>query len=473
MNLVTLVLKQMRQRWLSTVLTAVAVALGAALALGVLVVQREGESLVGQQAFGYDLVVGPRTGSLGLVLHNSYGIGPPTGTISWDVYEEATSGEWQALTRAALPMASGDTYAGLPVVSTTPGLFGLSDAGEELPEDKQFHFTADGPVTLAEGRPFHAKKFEAVVGSRAVGPSGLKVGDKFSLIHGSEDDPHAHAHGEEWTVVGIMAPTQTALDGQIVISLTSSFALGEHAAGMIEQTAARAGLDHDDDHAGHDHDGHDHAAHDNPAHGEPGHVCSGESEFYHMHGDMIHLDVPEEAWRVGAVLVDAADGAAAAQLQWRVNNSERAAAAVPGREMRQLFDGVLAGPGWVLFGVAVLVVAVAAVGVLVGIYNSVIARRGEIAVLRALGATRSKIMTLLTLEAALIGVAGVVLGWLGGKALAWLMSTLAQQRLGRGFDWWAVSWTEFAFAAGVIALAALAGLLPALSAYRVSVGRHL
>jgi len=58
--------------------------------------------------------------------------------------------------------------------------------------------------------------------------------------------------------------------------------------------------------------------------------------------------------------------------------------------MKQFFDTFLKGTSLVLLVLAALVSVVAAVSILVSIYNSVSARLREIAIFRALGATRGK-----------------------------------------------------------------------------------
>ena len=63
MNLLQLVLKQMRQRALSTWLTMLSILLGVALAVAILVLRREGQNLFAQSDFGYDILVGPPKGS--------------------------------------------------------------------------------------------------------------------------------------------------------------------------------------------------------------------------------------------------------------------------------------------------------------------------------------------------------------------------------------------------------------------------
>ena len=70
-----------------------------------------------------------------------------------------------------------------------------------------------------------------------------------------------------------------------------------------------------------------------------------------------------------------------------------------------------------LLGLTVLIVVVAGVGILVSIYNSMSERRREIAVMRALGASRGAVMLIVLLESILLALAGGVLGWLLGHAL--------------------------------------------------------
>src|SRR2546430_747559 len=57
MNLLQLVFKQMRQRALSTWLTMLAVLLGVALAVAIMITMRGSEAIFGQNDFGYDVIV--------------------------------------------------------------------------------------------------------------------------------------------------------------------------------------------------------------------------------------------------------------------------------------------------------------------------------------------------------------------------------------------------------------------------------
>src|SRR6478672_70999 len=89
MNLFQLVLKQMRQRSLSTWLTMLSVLLGVALAVAIMILRREGQNLFAQTDFGYDIIVGPPKGSpLQLVLNTVYHMDQSPGVVPHVIYED-------------------------------------------------------------------------------------------------------------------------------------------------------------------------------------------------------------------------------------------------------------------------------------------------------------------------------------------------------------------------------------------------
>lgn len=229
--------------------------------------------------------------------------------------------------------------------------------------------------------------------------------------------------------------------------------------------------DHDHDHpaaapqaaggaAHHEHDGHDHE--------------HGEKQYEMTAGGEIDLKLPKEAWQISAVLVKARGGGARAmQLMWMVNNSPTAQGVNPASEMRKFFDIFLRPSGALLLVITILVTVVAAVGILVSIYNSVSARLREIAILRALGATRVKVLSLICLEAGLIGLIGGALGLIVGHLLAAGVSAGMERYLGEGFAWWRMDGLEWIYLGAVVVLATLAGLVPAMKAYKTPVATNL
>lgn len=567
MNLLQLVLKQMRQRSLSTTLTLVSVVLGVALAIAILLVRRESEKLFGQTDYGYDVLVGAKGSPLQLVMNTVYQIDRSPGNIPYSLYDELANGQsFRAAVRIAVPTAAGDTYKNYRIIGTIPQLFGVSEDGtEKLPPERTLEYRPGKRYEVADGRVFHGRKFEAVVGSDIPSLAGLKIGDKFQVTHGVPAPGQTpDVHEQEWTVVGILAPTKTAADRVLYIPLTSFYAMGGHSEAMATQAALRAGADprtaaaagaavanqpatrppaatqaeapghddhghdeHDHDHAppatqaaanddhghdDHDHDhpapatatitapaaaggdhGHDHAAdehgHDHaapatassasaspavePAHDDHDHHDHADDSYTLNADGTINLKLPPEEWALSAVLVRTRSPFFGQQMMYVLNNRPEAAAVNPARVMREFFATFLDPSTRAWAAVATLVNVVAIVAILVSIYNSIAGRIREIAILRALGATRARILTLICVEAGLIGLIGGGLGLLLGHGLGAAASAYLEQSIGEGLRWWVIDRWELLYWLAVAVTCVLAGLVPALKAYRVPVARNL
>ena len=141
--------------------------------------------------------------------------------------------------------------------------------------------------------------------------------------------------------------------------------------------------------------------------------------------------------------------------------------------MRQFFDTFLKPSNQLLLGVSALVSLLAAISILVSIYNSVSARKREIAILRALGATRGRIVTLLCTEAGLIGLLGGILGIITGHLIGLAASIYMEHLVGEGLHWYMIHPMEWLYLVGVIVIAVLAGLVPGLKAYATPVATNL
>jgi putative ABC transport system permease protein len=160
-------------------------------------------------------------------------------------------------------------------------------------------------------------------------------------------------------------------------------------------------------------------------------------------------------------------------LAYDLNLQPDVMAVNPASVMREFFDTFLSSSAKVLLLIALLVTVVAAASIMTTIYNSVSARRREIAILRALGATKYRILGLICLEAAAIGLFGGALGFLAGHLLGAGGSIYMSQLVGEGINWTAVGREEWGYLLAVVALAAIAGLVPGLKAYRTPVATNL
>ena len=141
-------------------------------------------------------------------------------------------------------------------------------------------------------------------------------------------------------------------------------------------------------------------------------------------------------------------------------------AAVPVNEMLRLYQQVLAPMQQVLLAVAALVVLVSALSITATLYQSAERRRRDLAILRALGAHPREVFTLVVLEACLLTLLGVSVGWGLGHGVLALAGPFLRDSLGVGGSPWSMDRMEV-LALGLVGTGGLlAGLVPAMLAYR-------
>jgi putative ABC transport system permease protein len=461
MNLFQLVLKQMRQRSLSTWLTLLSVLLGVALASSIMLFGREAEKVFVQTEYGYDVVIGAKGSRLQLVLNSVYHMDQSPGNIPYAFYEQLTTTDpYRRQVRWAVPFAVGDNYMGHRVVATLPRIFGIDERGEPIDPERTFQYRPERRFSFSQGRAFAPNRLEAVIGSDIPARTGLRIGDRFQVEHGLAEGARPDDHEEEWTVVGILEPTYTANDRVIFIPLMSFYAIDDHHV-ALDAIARRQQRDV--------------AAVPGVEVTEPDETMPVVEAFepQGVQGELVELDLPKERWMVSGVWVRSRGPFQASDLMWFVNNGLVATAANPASEMRQFFDRFFDNSMRVLLVVSLLVTVVAAVSILVSIYNSVSARNREIAILRALGATRTRVLTIICVEAGLIGLVGGLLGLLAGRILGAIGSQYFRLYTGQGIDWMVIGRNEWLYLLVVVLIALVAGLVPALKAYRTPVATNL
>lgn len=118
----------------------------------------------------------------------------------------------------------------------------------------------------------------------------------------------------------------------------------------------------------------------------------------------------------------------------------------------------------------VIVAVVAALGVVMALLISVLQRRRELGLLRAVGATQPQVLKTVLAEATLMGILGTILGILMGLPMEWyILRVVVREETGFIFDL-LIPWKE-ALGIGLIAVvtATIAGLVPALHAARLRI----
>lgn len=118
----------------------------------------------------------------------------------------------------------------------------------------------------------------------------------------------------------------------------------------------------------------------------------------------------------------------------------------------------------------IMIAVVAALGVVMALLISVLQRRRELGLLRAVGATQPQILKTVLAEAMLMGLIGTILGFLLGLPLEWyLLRVVIREETGFVFDL-LIPWKQ-ALGIGAISMvtATLAGLVPAIHAIRLRI----
>ncbi len=186
----------------TALLTACSIALSVALLWGVLQVRDGARSGFAATVSGVDLIVGPRTGPLNLLLYSIFQAGEPTSSVSRASFELVARHPDVAW---ALPLSLGDSHRGFRVLGTTPDYF------------LHYRHGRRQVLLFAEGRAFAAHG-ELVIGATVARVLGYQPGTEAVLAHGLGEGSFAE-HEETFRVVGVLAPTGTPLDRLVMADL--------------------------------------------------------------------------------------------------------------------------------------------------------------------------------------------------------------------------------------------------------------
>ncbi|PAW65657.1 MAG: hypothetical protein B9S34_10350 [Opitutia bacterium Tous-C1TDCM] len=397
MTLPLIVYRSLRQHALSTVVTAGGIALACGLLMCVWMVKTQAQAVFTSTTSGFDAVLGARGSKLQLVLNAIFHLEASPGNVAAADFEMIRR---HPMIKTAIPLAVGDNLRGFRLVGTAPELF----TNVEYAPGKKFTIRAGGKVFAADAK-------EALAGSFAAQRLGLKVGDTFRPFHGLAFDPKAE-HADDFTVTGILEPTNTPVDRVIWIPLRGLQLM-----------------------SGHD---------------------------------------PKAATDVSAVLLQLRTPMAGLQLDMMYNKQgNRLTFAYPvGAIVAELF-GKIAWFDQVLALVAYLVALVAAGSVLASIYNSMSARRRDLAILRALGARRRTVFGAVLAEAAAIGALGAAVGFAVYYGLFAGVAGVIRAQTGVVLDLGAKHPVLWICPLAMIGLCALGGIVPAWKAYRTPVAETL
>jgi len=280
---------------------------------------------------------------------------------------------------------------------------------------EHYRFARTRQIEFAAGKAFDGPH-DAVIGSEVAAALGYRLGDELVVGHGLGEVSFAEHDEEPFRVAGILRPTGTPVDRTVHVSLQAI--------------------------------------------------------------DDIHRSMRDAAQQgpgsLTAFLVGMKSKVNVFQMQRALNEyrAEALLAIIPGVALQQLW-GIVGIADRTLMVVAGFVVLAGLLGMLTAILTSLNERRREMAILRSVGARPVHIFTLMVSEAALLALAGVVLG----VALTYLALAIAQPLLAAKYGIYVaiepLSRYDLSLLAAVVLAAVIIGAIPAWRAYRNSLADGL
>jgi putative ABC transport system permease protein len=284
-------------------------------------------------------------------------------------------------------------------------------------------YPAHYETRLAQGRLWQ-KPLEVVLGAEVAAGTGHGIGATFFGAHGLSGRAGEHVHEKRpYEVVGVLARAGSVVDRVILTDVSSVWAV--HADQYDIKDVAR-----------------------------------------------IAELMPDDEKELTALLIQYATPLAVTTLPRYINNNTDMQAASPAYETARLFTIIGVGVD-VLRGFALVLIVAAGLSVFIALYNALLERRYDLAVMRTLGAGPGKLMVLMLFEGVLLAGIGAALGIALGHGLTEVVGmalTAAKQVAVTGWAWVNAELWLIALALGVGVVAAL---LPAWRAYRTDIAGTL
>ncbi len=304
----------------------------------------------------------------------------------------------------AIPICMGDYVGKYRIIGTTTDYLTRLRHGDN--DDKPYEFS--------QGRNFQEYSeengyFEAVLGSIVAQQLNYKIGDIIFPTHG----PEGEAHSNGFTVVGILKPTGTPNDRIALINIEGFYLLEGHVeperdeeTGMETRISksvekpADAPKENDSAEATPS-TGQNTSAESATSEPDPSSATLKRKTRDQTEGkEASHEAASIEQRQVSAVLLRTG-GPFGMGLQGQINKSKSAQAVSPIGEISGLLDTFVLPAQIALLALTILVCIVSAISILVSIYNSMNERTRDIAVMRALGASRDHVLLVILFEALL------------------------------------------------------------------------
>lgn len=400
----------LQNRRYTAILTIISVAISTFVLLGVEHIRHEAKESFSKTVSGVDLIVGARTSQLNLLLYSVFHIGNPTNNISWQSYRELADDPKVAWT---IPISLGDSHQGYRVMGTTDDFF------------MRFRFGKNTALSFSEGEAF-SQLFDVVLGAEVAKELNYRVGDPILLAHGLGRTSFSRHDDKPFRVKGILRPTGTPADQTLYISLQ-----GMEAIHLDWRDGVKI----------------------------PGKKVSD--------SDIEALDLTPKS--ITAFMIGLQSKMAIFSVQRHINQypKEPLLAILPGITLTELWQ-MMNSMENTLRLISILVLFSSLLGLSTMLLSSIRERQREIAVMRAIGASPLFVFLIIQIEALMITLVGIIVAIVVlAIGILLIQSTLAEN-YGIFINYLSINNHTLGIVGIIILSTFILGLIPSLSAYRMS-----
>lgn len=441
--MLTICIRSLLNRRFVAALTVLSIAMSVALILGVERLRTEARAGFANSASGIDLIIAARGNDVQILMATVFGVGSTGTGIDWDSYEmveDMPQVDW------AVPIMMGDNHRGYPVIGTSDAYF------------DHFRHSRGKSLSFQNGAAFR-DAMDAVIGADVALAFGYGLGTEIVNAHGSGEVAFDVHDDNPFIVSGILEPTGTAVDRMVLVSLEGFDALHEDGGGAHRDPfAAREAV------AGNEEEPDNHEQRDD-------HEGRGD----HEEGNVLsHDDHGHEPGTINAIYVGLTESAAVLSVQRRLSEfkGEALTAVLPNVALLQLWSLTdTAETALQLMSAAVALAGVT--GLIVMLSAALDTRRREFAIFRSVGATPSTIFSMIILEAVLLLVMGIVLGYLLLVVVALTANPILAESFGLRLGLDLSSYREALLMAFIFCSGLFASFVPAYRVYRMTLADGL
>jgi putative ABC transport system permease protein len=317
-------------------------------------------------------------------------------------------------------MALGDSYNGYRIIGTSEAYATLYKA------------------ELSEGS-WWKKDMEVTIGATVTTALKLKIGDRFSSTHGLTQDGHAHEE-QKFVVAGILKQSNTVIDNLILCSVESIWKV------------------HD--------------------------VHEAEEEHEHQHGEehpennmvpsplVPSVAMGDSTKEITSLLIQYRSPMGVLQIPRWVNGQSSLQAASPAFETARLFS-ILGVGVEIIEGFAYVLIFISGLSIFIALYNSLKERKYDLAIMRSMGAGRSKLLISILMEGSLLTLSGSVMGILLGHGVLQVLNSFSEEAQKAGINGIVFYTEEWIILVGSLLLGIISAVIPAIQAYRTDISEVL